>query len=289
MKSFDYHTPQSMREAVVLLGALGDRACLLAGGTDLLVEMKENIKQPTDIVDLKHLPGLARLSFDPKTGLDIGAMVTVSQVAASDPVQRHYPALAYAAAKLGSPQVRNLATVAGNICRAAPSADTPPPLIAAGAKVCIFGPQGGREVRLEDFFTGPGQTVLSSDEILQSISVPCPEPHSGAAYIKHGRRKAMELAAVGVAASLTLDGEKCSRVRIVLGAVAPTPMRAGRAEKLLEHKAIDQAAIEAAAKLAMEESKPISDVRASAEYRRDMVGVLTNRALTRALAMAREA
>ena len=181
--------------------------------------------------------------------------------------------------ELGSIQVRNRATIVGNVCRASPSADTLPPLIADGAMVSIHGGQGRRSLPLEDFFTGPGKTVLQPDELVTEIVVPAPAPRTGKVYIKHGRRKAMELATVGVAVTLT-EG---SDVRIVLGAVAPTPIRAKKAEALLRGRTIDGALIERAAQAAVEESRPISNVRASAEYRREMVRVLTRRALMQAM------
>jgi len=174
--------------------------------------------------------------------------------------------------------VRNRATIVGNVCRASPSADTLPPLIADGAQVTIHGGSGERRVGLEDFFTGPGKTVLKPDELVTEIRVPAPEPRTGKVYIKHGRRKAMELATVGVAVSLSEN-----EIRIVLGAVAPTPIRARRAEALLRGKTLNDELIEKAAEAAASESRPISNVRASAEYRREMVGVLTRRALQQAL------
>ena len=175
--------------------------------------------------------------------------------------------------------MRNRATIIGNVCRASPSADTLPPLIADGAQVVIHGSAGERQVALEDFFTGPGKTVLKPDELVTEIRVPAPAPRTGKVYIKHGRRKAMELATVGVAVTLTENAE----VKIVLGAVAPTPIRAKRAEHILSGKKIDAALIEQAAQAALEESRPISNVRASAGYRREMVGVLTRRAIEQAL------
>ena len=188
------------------------------------------------------------------------------------------PVEAQAARELGSIQVRNRATIIGNVCRASPSADTLPPLIADGAQVVIHGGNGTRQVALEDFFTGPGKTVLNPDELVTELRVPAPAPRTGKVYIKHGRRKAMELATVGVAVSLSE-----SEIGIVLGAVAPTPLRARRAEGLLRGKIMNDELIEKAAAAAVSESRPISNVRASAEYRREMVGVLTRRALNLAL------
>jgi len=283
MRPFDYFEPTTLDEAVSLLAQYNGRANLLAGGTDLLVEIKERLRLPDYVINIKKIPALNQLTFDEKTGLRFGALVTAREIETDPLVQQKYPNLAQAARELGSIQVRNRATVAGNICRASPSADTLPPLIADGARLKIYGPTGERELLLEQFFTGPGRTVLGTAEIVTEIIIPPPPPHTGKCYIKHGRRKAMELATVGVAASLTLENDRCQTVRIVLGAVAPTPIRATQAEAVLHNMQINQALIGTAAQTAMNESTPISDVRASAGYRREMVRVLTQRAIAQAL------
>ena len=278
MKRFEYFEPRTLAEAASLLARYGGRAQPLAGGTDLLVELREQLRRADCVVNIKKIPGIGALSFDPQAGLRIGALVTAREVEVSPLVLEKYFSLTQAVRELGSIQVRNRATIVGNVCRASPSADTLPPLIADGAMVSIHGGQGKRSLLLEDFFTGPGKTVLEPDELLTEIVVPAPAPRSGKVYIKHGRRKAMELATVGVAVTLTE-----SDVRIVLAAVAPTPIRAKKAEALLRGRNIDSALIERAAQAAVEESRPISNVRASAEYRREMVRVLTRRALTQAM------
>ena len=205
----------------------------------------------------------------------------------SPAVQQHYRGLWQAVRELGSIQVRNRATVAGNVCRASPSADTLPPLIADGAVVTILGPGGERSVVLEYFFTGAGKTVLKGDEIVTGFSVPAPPQGTGKCYIKHGRRVEMELATVGVAVTLTLEHGRCKAIRIVLAAVAPTPLRARRAEAVLRGQSLSAALIEEAAQTALAESRPIGDVRGSAEYRRAMVGVLTRRAIEQAMEQAK--
>lgn len=282
MRRFDYFEPQTLDEAVTLLARYNGTANVLAGGTDLLVEIKEQIRKPDHVINIKKIPGMDRLSFDPATGLKFGSLVTAREIETSPDVRRDYRGLAQAASEVGSIQVRNRATIVGNICRASPSADTLPPLIADGAVITIFGPAGDRQVALEDFFTGPGKTVLAANEIVTGIDIPAVALHSASVYIKHGRRKAMELATVGVAVSLTLDGAVCRRIRIVLGAVAPTPIRAKKAEAMVQDHALDEALIEAAAQAAMEESRPISNIRGSAAYRREMVRVLTARAILQA-------
>jgi carbon-monoxide dehydrogenase medium subunit len=279
VKRFEYFEPATLDETVALLGRYNGHASVLAGGTDLLVEIKEQLRAPDYVINIKKIPGLDHLTYDDEAGLRFGALVTAREIETTPVVRQKYPGLAQAVVELGSIQVRHRATVAGNLCRASPSADTPPPLIAARASVRIFGPDGERIVLLEDFFTGPGQTVLARDELLIELIVPPPPPHTGQVYLKHGRRRAMELATVGVAVMLTLERDVCREVRIVLGAVAPTPIRARSAEDILRHQTITDDLIDQAAKTAMREARPISDVRSSAAYRREMVKVLTTRAV----------
>jgi len=287
MRRFEYLEPASLDEAVGALGRYGGSASVLAGGTDLLVELREHLRRADCVVDIKKIPGMAGLAYDARTGLAFGALVTAREIETFPAAQQHYPSLVQAVRELGSIQVRNRATVVGNLCRASPSADTSPPLIADGATVTIYGPGGERVVPLERFFTGPGATVLERSELVTRIVVPPPPSHTGKCYLKHGRRKAMELATVGVAVTLTLERERCREIRIVLGAVAPTPIRAPAAEAALRGGALDDARIEAAAQAAMGECRPISNVRASAGYRREMVGVLTKRAIRQAAEAAR--
>jgi aerobic carbon-monoxide dehydrogenase medium subunit len=262
VKRFEYFEPATLEEAAALL-AQGAQA--LAGGTDLLVEMREHLRSVERVANIKRIPGLAALAYGSE-GLRIGALVTAREVETSPLALEKYASLVQACRELGSIQVRNRATVVGNLCRASPSADTIPPLIADGARVEIHG--RAKPVLLEDFFTGPGKTVLRPGELVTAIVVPPPAAGTKKVYIKHGRRKAMELATVGVAVTRTPV-----EVRIALGAVAPTVIRARAAEKLF--KDVDKAAEAAAA-----ECKPISNVRASADYRREMVRVLVRRALS---------
>lgn len=279
MPRFEYFEPVTLDEAVELLQFYGDRASLLAGGTDLLVEIKEHIRQPQQVINIKRIPELAGITFDEFAGLRFGALTTARQLERDAFVQEKYAGFHQALVELGSIQVRNRATVAGNLCRASPSADTPPPLIADEAVAKIYGPQGTRDIPLEGFFLGPGQTVLGTGEILIGLQVPVPETGTGKVYIKHGRRKAMELATVGVAVSLKVRNGVCERARVVLGAVAPTPIRVTSAETVLEGQKIDEQHISEAAQAAQVEARPISDVRASAAYRSEMVRVLTARAV----------
>jgi len=203
-------------------------------------------------------------------------------VETSPVVQQHYAGLCTAVTNFASIQVRNRATVVGNVCRASPSADTLPPLIADGALLEIHGENGMRTMAVEDFCTGPGKTSLQRGEIVSHLTVPAPAPGTRKVYVKHGRRVQMELATVGVAVNLTMEGNTCQAANIVLAAVAPVPLRARQAEDLLRGQVLDADRIEAAARAAMEEARPISDVRASADYRRQMVQVLTRRAIQQA-------
>ena len=283
MRRFEYNEPATVPEAIALLGRLEGAKSVFAGGTDLLIEIREHIRRPSHLIDLKKIAGLDGLVFDAEFGLRCGALVTVRRLETSPMVRQHYRGLMQAARELGSVQVRNRATLGGNVCRASPSADTLPPLIADGAIALLEGSKGRREVPLEEFFTGPGRTVLQEDELLIEFRIPAPAQHTGKSYLKHGRRKAMELATVGVAVTLGLEHGQVSHARIVLGAVAATPIRAHAAEALLQGQRPTPDVFSAAAQAAMAESRPISDVRASADYRRRMVGVLTLRALDEAL------
>ncbi len=287
MLRFDYSEPATLGEAAALLQGGAGEACVLAGGTDLLVQMREHVRHPERVINIKRILGIDDLEFDPEAGLRIGALTTTRAVEISPIVHKHYAGLHRATVHFASIQVRNRATVVGNVCRSSPSADTLPPLIADGATVRIHGNDGVRTVAIEDFCTGPGKNVLGAGELVTHLQVPAPLPRTGKVYLKHGRRIEMELATVGVAVTLTLDGASCRDIRIVLAAVAPTPLRAANAEAVLRHQPVTPAAIAAAAEAATAEARPIGDVRGSADYRRQMVGVLTRRAIEQALEAAR--
>lgn len=288
LNHFEFHEPETLQEAGRLLLEMGAGAKAMAGGTDLLVAIKEKGLRPDHVINLKGIPGLAGLRLEAGRGLEIGSLVPVREIEkrlAATP----YAVLAEAAGLLASVQVRNRATVGGNLCNASPSADLAPPLIALGATAVCQGPAGERRVSLEDFFRGPGQTVLGPGELLVALWVPEPAL-TGAAYVKISPRRAMDIAVVGAAVALTRDPDENDRVgsaRVVLGAVAPTPLRARGAEVLLEGRVPDVTVIEAAAERAMRESRPISDLRASAEYRRDMARVAVRRAARAAWERAR--
>jgi carbon-monoxide dehydrogenase medium subunit len=284
LPAFEYHTPATVSEALGLMGRYGEAARLIAGGTDLLIAMKKREAAPGHLISLSGVEGLQGMSFDDKEGLRIGSLTTLAEIEASDIVKEIYTPLWDAVRVMASVQVRSLATIGGNLCSAIPSADTAPPLIALGASAQVTGPGGERSVRLEDFFSGPKACVCGREEILTAVLVPKPGPRSGGSYLKLMRRHAMDLAIVGVAACITLDPSTavCAGARIALGAVAPTPIRAPEVEKELIGKPVDEATAAAAARIAGTQCRPITDLRASLEYRCSMVEVLTVRAVMEA-------
>ena len=285
MRRFELALPESLDDCLRLLAQRGPETKLLAGGTDLLPQMKNGVVIPKRVIDLSGVARVKILECDAK-GLRIGSAVPARQVEQDTRVRDTYTAVAESAALLGSVQVRNLASVGGNICNAAPSADMAPPLIAMEAQAVIAGPKGERRVPLSDFFTGVRKTVVGPDELLVEIFVPAPGPHSGGCYIRHTPRRELDIAVVGVAAQVTIANGVCAKARIALAAVAPTPVRATAAEAALEGKALTPELIERAADLAGQAAKPISDQRGSADFRRHLVRILTRRTLTTALARA---
>jgi carbon-monoxide dehydrogenase medium subunit len=280
---FNYTAPTTLDEALSLLSEYGGRANVIAGGTDLVPKLKRReIGAPEYVIDLKGIPGLDEIKYD-AGGLRLGALVTIGMVEDSARIQQGFGILAQAARSMASPQVRNRGTIAGNICNAVPSADSAPPLLTLGAGLKIISGKGERTVNIADFFTGPGQTALGDDEILREIQIPDMPPGAKGVYLKLTPRRAMDLAIVGVAVVVIPQDGICQDIRIALGAVAPTPIRAKKAEAVLKGQKLDDALIEKAAQAAAGEAKPIDDQRASAEYRRDMVGVLVKRAIKQAI------
>jgi carbon-monoxide dehydrogenase medium subunit len=287
MRTFDYVRPSSVREACAALATGDGPVMVLAGGTDLLVQMKQGILRPRALVSLKDVPGLSSVRVEKDGTLLIGAATTLAAVENSPEVHETFFAIAEAAACIGSVQVRSRATLGGNLCNAAPSADMAPILIACGAHAVLADGRVERTVPLEDFFVGPGETVLRRGEVLTSIRVPPPPAKSYAKYHK-SFRSAMDCCTAGVAVFAVFAGGSAvvRDVRLSLGAVAPTPIRARESEKLLIGRDLDEALMARAAATAVEEVRPISDVRASADYRRTLVEVLMRRALTAARSWA---
>ena len=287
MRRFEYLEARTLRQAIGMLQRHGERARIVAGSTDFLVRWRAGFWHPDYVVNIQHVPGLSRVTYSRRNGLRLGALVTIQTLEQHPAIRQHYPALAAAAASFAGVQVRNLATVGGNICNASPSGDTLPALLVYGAECRLSGPDGHRQVPLDQLFTGPGQTVLAHDEVLTEITLPSPPPNTGSLYIKHSPRGAMDIATVGVASAITVDRSGvCIEARIALGAVAPTPLRANAAEELLRGKQPDAELLQAAAELAMSAATPIDDVRGTAGYRRQMVGVLTRRTLEQATVAA---
>jgi carbon-monoxide dehydrogenase medium subunit len=282
---FEYLTPNNVEDCIGLLSQHGQRAKVIAGGTDLMPQMKWGEIKPEFVISLSQIPDLFDIEFVKSSGLRLGALTTIAEIEHSNIINQYYPILAQAASVLGSMEIRNRGTLGGNLCNAAPSADMAPALLVLGARAVIASRGGEREVSLEDFFRGPGKTMLSQDEILVRLEVPPVKPQTGGEYIKLGIRKSMDIAVVGVAASITLDekDKTCEEARLALGAVAPTPIRARKAEDVLRGKKLDDGVIASAAETASNDAAPVTDIRASNEYRKEMVGVLTRRAIQKAV------
>jgi aerobic carbon-monoxide dehydrogenase medium subunit len=281
LPKFDYHTPASVPEAVKLLSALGKDAKLLAGGTDLILAMKRHTVAPSHLINLKTIPGLSGIKAD-ANGLSIGALTTMAEIEGSAIIKETYTPLWDAACVMASPQVRTLATIGGNLVSAVPSADTAPPLMVLSAQAHITGPSGERVCPVEALFAGPSACSIAPGDIVTRITIPVPAGKG--AYLKLMRRAALDLALVGVAAYVNLDARNvCTNVKIALGAVAPTPIRAAAAEAALLGKTLTEETAASVGNIAGTECRPITDVRASQEYRCSMVEVLTKRALLQAM------
>jgi len=281
LPKFDYHTPASLPEALKLLSAHGKDAKLLAGGTDLILAMKQHTVAPGHLINLKTIPGLSGIKADAK-GLTIGALTTMAEIEGSTIIKETYTPLWDAACVMASPQVRTLATIGGNLVSAVPSADTAPPLMVLSAQAHITGPAGERTCPVEALFAGPSACSIAPGDVVTRITIPLPAGKG--AYLKLMRRAALDLALVGVAAYVNLDAKNvCTDVKIALGAVAPTPIRATAAEAALLGKVLTEETAAQVGKVAGTECRPITDVRASQEYRCSMVEVLTKRALLQAM------
>ncbi|MFN7925702.1 MAG: xanthine dehydrogenase family protein subunit M [Bryobacteraceae bacterium] len=286
MKWFDYAAATSVAEAIRLMGA-HPGAKLLAGGTDLLVQLRGGRKQTGFVIDVKRIPQLSEISFDKTSGLSIGAAAPCYLIAQSAQVRRHYPALAEVAGLIGGTQIQGRASIGGNLCNAAPSADAIPLLIALGAKCNIAGPKGKRKLAVEDFCTAPGQNALKKGELLVSLQIPAPAKKSGAHYLRFIPRNEMDIAVAGAGVAVELDKGKIKSARIALASVAPTPLFVKEAGDALAGKPATEESINAAAEIAKAAAKPISDMRGTAEYRRHLCAVLTRRALEAALEQAK--
>jgi carbon-monoxide dehydrogenase medium subunit len=282
LSNFDYYEPKSVDEACKFMVQHGSKARFFAGGTDILVKMKKQVDLPEVLVAIGRLPELRGIEEVPGEGIVIGAAVTHNELMDSKLLQGKYLSVPEAAHQMANSQVRNLGTVGGNISNAVPSADLPPILIALGATAKIKGSKGGKQLALEDVFAGPNKTVLEEDEIITHFVIP-ENKFTGSTYMKYGLRASGALAVVGVAASVEVKDGVIQDARVVLGAVSPVPLRAKKTEEFLKGKKTTDEVLEKAGVMASEECRPISDIRASAEYRKDMVRVFTRRALRKAI------
>lgn len=280
MKKFDYHLPQSLRDAFDLMEKQKGNATYIAGGTDVVVRIKQRAIQPDALISLRHIQDLQGIHWN--GGLKLGSMTLFRDIERDENIARAYPALSQAVRVLANPQVRNVATIGGNIANAAPSADCAPPLLVLDATVVVEGPGGSREVPLEEFFKGPGETCMDATEIVTSIHVPGMEKGTGTAFLKAGR-VSQDIALINAAAMVVMDGKICKTCRLAAGAVAPVPLRLKNTEKAVEGQEITPELLDKVKGLVEEEVSPITDVRSTAEYRRTMSGVLIKRAILQAV------
>ncbi len=307
MKKFDYFKPKTLEEALALLAQYGEKAKLIAGGTDVIVMIKQKTMAPDILISLQGIPGLDQIKYN--GSLSIGPMVTHRAIEKSEVIKKNFSALADAVDDLGSVQIRNIATLGGNICTAAPSADTATPLLVLGTQIKIKSVREERTLPIEEFFKGPGETGLKMGEMVKELSIPKLLPNTGSAYYKLQRRLALDLPILGVSVLLSLDKNKvtcsdmlcttspisailhkmeedeiiCKEAKIALGVAAPTPMRALKAEALLRGKKLSDELLEEAANTASQEAQPRDTLRGEAWYRRDMIRVLVKRMVMKSI------
>lgn len=281
LKSFEYFEPGTVEEAGRILSIYGEKAKIIAGGVDLVPRMRLRKIKPECVVSLQKISGLDYIESN-GVGLRIGALTTLRSIELSPVVQRDYTILYEAIQGIASIQVKNMGTAVGNLCVATPASDVASSLYALGAKLKIANTALGKIIPIENLFIGVNQTVLHPDEIVTEIIVPSPFPKTGGAFLKLIRTSA-DIAKVNVAVMVTVTNNICQEAKIALGSVAPTPIRAKKAEEILKGKKPEQKVIEAAAEAAAEEAKPITDIRSTAEYRKEVTKVLTKRAIEKAL------
>lgn len=286
MSALRYFAPESIEEAISLLSQYGEKSRIIAGGTDLLVQMKNKVALPDFIVSIGGIRNLDYINYDKRSGLRIGALTAIGSIANSPLIQSKFSILAQAASSLGTPAIRNRATIGGNLCNAAPSAESAPALMVLGARVKIVGAGSEEIVPIDDLFTGPGSTIVQHGQLLTEIQIPNLPLQSRGVYLKQTRRQGADLAVVGVAVLVKMEGDILRDVKIALGAVAPTPIRAKRAEEVLRGQRLDDRLLEEASRTASCESSPIDDTRSSADYRRKLVAILVKRAVKQAVERA---
>lgn len=289
MQAFNYVAAQSVDEVIKLLAEKGDTARVMSGGTDLLVALREGRRKAELVIDVKRVKETTELTYDAQRGLTLGAAVPCHRIYDDKALAKAYPGLIDSASLIGGVQIQGRASIGGNLCNASPAADSIPSLIVHGVICHIAGPNGQRQVPVEDFCVAPGRTVLQNGEFLVALSFPAPKPGFGAAYLRFIPRNEMDIAVVGVGASVQLDESRTKIVsaRIALGAVAPKPLFIPAAGEALAGKAISDEAIAEAARLAQAAATPITDMRGTAEYRKHLSAVLTGRALRKAIERAK--
>jgi len=273
-----YHTPTSFSDAASIAAASQGTLRFLAGGTDVLVQMRAGMVQPDDLIDLKHIPGVNEVTATADGGWRIGVAVPGIVLGAHEGLVRDWPGVIEGMNLVGSTQVQGRATLAGNLCNGSPAADSVPGMVAAGAVVTVTGPNGSRELPVEQVPTGPGRTSLAKGEVISAITLPPRGKNGGDAYLRFIPRTEMDIAVVGCAVSLRLEGDKVVEARVALGAVAPTVILSESAAKAIIGTTLDDAALDALAKAAEGAAKPISDKRGTKEFRIDVAGVLARRA-----------
>ena len=289
MYDFEYATPTTVDEAVSILAENGDDARILAGGTDIIAQLKEN-RRVKVLVDVKKIQEAKTLSYDPAGGLSVGAAVPCCETYEAEEIAAAYPGLTDAMTLIGSIQIQSRATIIGNLCNSSPAADTIPVMIALGGIAKIVGPNGEREVAVEAFCTGPGQNVLEKGEFVLSIHFPAPAPNSGGFFLRFIPRNEMDIAVANAGVYVVLNGAKThfESARLAIGAVAPTPLFITEAGDLLAGKEISDDIIQEAADLAKGKANPITDMRGTVEQRIHLAGVLSKRAIHGAVQRAKE-
>jgi len=289
LPKFEYHEPYTLEEALNLLSDLGGNAKVLAGGTDLLVRMKQRIDKPSDVISIARVPGLDTIIPRNGHGVSVGGAVSAAALARHELINDRFRPLALAAGRLGAPMIRNRATIAGNLVNGRPAADLPPACMVLDATLKLKSASGERDVPVNGFFRGPGDTLIEPSELLISVNMETPPPWTGGSYIKLGARKTLEISMVNVAALITLQSPQGPIVgaRIALGAVAPTPVRAIGAEELLIGQKPSDELFQKAGEVGVGMCSPITDHRGTMEYRCMMIEVLIKRCLGQALEEAR--
>ncbi len=283
MKKYDYFQPESLKEAYDLMEKLRGHAHYIAGGTDIIVRIRQKAISPDALISLRSISDLTGIHHN--GGLSLGSMTRFRDVERDATITQNYPALARAASLLASPQIRNVATVGGNICNSAPCADSVPPLMVMGARLILEGPGGQREMPMDNFFKGPGESCMEDVEILREIRVPDIRQQgmrTGTAFLKSGR-VAQDLSIVSAAALVSMEGKVCRKCRLAAGSVAPVPLRLRRTESLLEGERISPDLLARIAEMAAQEVSPITDIRSTEDYRRTVAGVLIRRAIEEAI------